>query len=1024
MNQTLEGHTSDVRCVIWNDRHNKLATGDENGLIIVWTLHKKVWYEEMINNRNKSSVQDIQWSHDGARICIIHKDSVVTVGSIEGSRLWTMELKGRPRHVQWSPDDENMLFLLSGPEESLLVYDKNGNWVKSHPISSFLQEVDSSSKECVSSINWYSGANEEDGLSLANIAIVSSSGRLYLCHNLNERKVIVIETNLVEAKCQWNNERATLAVSGFDNGVGKIKFYDQEGKERFNLRIEKDAFISSLAWEGSGVRIAISVGSCIYFANVRVDYAWARCGKDIVVYAHQRAQDKLTMHTTFWNIRSDERHCVRSPHLKAVISSEERVVMVRRDCKNRNACILQLCDCIGGTINLKAVGIYPESYCMDSNFVIVTDGRVIFVWVYSSQEDYRGSDELIFDIDEILNIKSVATTRSGSNQIPVALAVASSNSKLYVARVNGTLLCFSLPLLVLERTFTFDPLIRPTVLKLNCSSTKLSMISLNGGLSVFDLAKNSSKTRSSTTSTLSPLVQRKDTWDMIWDDDNPEAIAYIEKAKVGSCILSNDGNSLEFQETCSGYLLRSCSTHISAIMLDDIFSASFMKICTLIQRFDSKTLLLLSERIEEEGLVKAISFAEKHNQDYIWRALARAAIDQRRLDIAEKMFFRLQDYVGIRFIKRAQQQIDEIRQDAEIAFFLQDFNSAESIFRFDLALNLRLSLNDVHGVLRIVRQSEYNDDDISLYSAWDRVGDIYFDRFDWPAALTYYSKASSFEKMAECCCLLEDFDGLKAIRQNIVDQSPLSNHIDGIFQSFGMDSRDKRMTETYSTNTDSLMSEFDNDVRSLLSDSALMAAASPILRQKVSVMKAFKVQQEKIIRGVNAWRDSAALHYFILAHRQLYNGNLQFCMRTAIKCSEYGDVNVFDERATWQLIALSSFHLQYHEVLRRALIKLETLSSWHNEEVTVLGQYRDLNLHIFGLTKEEKPTSATLESVYENFLEHGHTYNACTLTGQAIFDDSPFLSCNCCNHNMLKKEGRKKVMSCALCRSNIILSLD
>ncbi len=35
----------------WNDSFQKLTTSDESGLIIVWMLHKGMWFEEMINNR-------------------------------------------------------------------------------------------------------------------------------------------------------------------------------------------------------------------------------------------------------------------------------------------------------------------------------------------------------------------------------------------------------------------------------------------------------------------------------------------------------------------------------------------------------------------------------------------------------------------------------------------------------------------------------------------------------------------------------------------------------------------------------------------------------------------------------------------------------------------------------------------------------------------------------------------------------------------------------------------------------------
>ena len=56
MNQTLEGHNGSVVCVCWNENYRKLTTSDQYGLIIVWMLHKGMWFEEMINNRNKSTV--------------------------------------------------------------------------------------------------------------------------------------------------------------------------------------------------------------------------------------------------------------------------------------------------------------------------------------------------------------------------------------------------------------------------------------------------------------------------------------------------------------------------------------------------------------------------------------------------------------------------------------------------------------------------------------------------------------------------------------------------------------------------------------------------------------------------------------------------------------------------------------------------------------------------------------------------------------------------------------------------------
>ncbi len=62
-------------------QHRKLTTSDSQGLIIVWILYKGVWYEEMINNRNKSVVADMNWNREGQKICIVYED---------GNGLWVV----------------------------------------------------------------------------------------------------------------------------------------------------------------------------------------------------------------------------------------------------------------------------------------------------------------------------------------------------------------------------------------------------------------------------------------------------------------------------------------------------------------------------------------------------------------------------------------------------------------------------------------------------------------------------------------------------------------------------------------------------------------------------------------------------------------------------------------------------------------------------------------------------------------------------------------------------------------------
>lgn len=110
LNQTLELHESTVNIIAWNEQNRRLTTGDEKGQIVVWSLHKGTWFEGMVNNRQKSVVKDLCWCVSGKKICITYADGVVTVGGVDGSRLWSKNLPHQLERCCWSADDQYVLF--------------------------------------------------------------------------------------------------------------------------------------------------------------------------------------------------------------------------------------------------------------------------------------------------------------------------------------------------------------------------------------------------------------------------------------------------------------------------------------------------------------------------------------------------------------------------------------------------------------------------------------------------------------------------------------------------------------------------------------------------------------------------------------------------------------------------------------------------------------------------------------------------------------------------------------------------
>ncbi|KAB1266975.1 WD repeat-containing protein 35, partial [Camelus dromedarius] len=116
-----------ARSMSWNADGRKICIVYEDGAVIVGSVDGS-WYEEMINNRNKSVVRSMSWNADGQKICIVYEDGAVIVGSVDGNRIWGKDLKGiQLCHVAWSADSKILLFGMANGE--IHIYDNQGNFI-------------------------------------------------------------------------------------------------------------------------------------------------------------------------------------------------------------------------------------------------------------------------------------------------------------------------------------------------------------------------------------------------------------------------------------------------------------------------------------------------------------------------------------------------------------------------------------------------------------------------------------------------------------------------------------------------------------------------------------------------------------------------------------------------------------------------------------------------------------------------------------------------------------------------------
>ena len=64
-------------------------------------------------------------------------------------------------------------------------------------------------------------------------------------------------------------------------------------------------------------------------------------------------------------------------------------------------------------------------------------------------------------------------------------------------------------------------------------------------------------------------------------------------------------------------------------------------------------------------------------------------------------------------------------------------------------------------------------------------------------------------------------------------------------------------------------------------------------------------------KGIDsAWRGAEAYHFWLLAHRQLYAGNVDLAMRTALHLKEYEDI--LDPQEVYSFLALAAFYNKFY----------------------------------------------------------------------------------------------------------------
>eukprot|EP00794_Sanderia_malayensis_P012081 gene12081-13325_t len=799
MNQTLEGHSGAVQVVTWNEHFQKLTTSDQFGLIIVWTLYKGDWYEEMINNRNKSVVRDMKWNADGQKICIIYEDGAVILGSVDGNRIWGKELKNvQLSNVEWSPDGKTILFGITNGE--VHIYDNIGNFMGK--LTSYcLSNVTGAVR--VAGLEWYNGSYGYIEPNCPCLSVCFDNGRTQIMRHEMDETPVLIDTGMSVACIKWNHCGSVLAIGGSQKVVNQekevniVQFYTPSGEHLRTLKVPgKD--LKSLSWEGGSLRISLAVDSFIYFANIRPDYKWGYFA-NTVVYAFTKP-DRPEYCVVFWDTKTNERYIKFVKNMLSISAAGDHCVLSTKADDSTGQYVLVLCNAIGTPLDSRYIDIEPIYVAMTASHVIASSKEAFYAWQYKSskklttlelqqnpaKQGRKEGSEKMYHIDDVPSGAGeglVDFRRAMSPTNDPVCCICASDKILIVGRESGTIHRYSLPKLALEMKHVLN--CRPFQMSLNSTSARLAIIDIAGVLSFFDLATKKTESTGDTTVGEHLKFERKDVWDMKWADDNPELFAMMEKTRMYVF------RSLDPEEPIlsSGYICQFNDLQIKSVLLDEVMKDPSNPVRENLIDFETKSLRDTRDLLDKVGIEDAYQFILENSHPRLWRLLAEAALERLDLEVAEKAFVRCQDYQGIKFTKRISKLDSEMKKSAEISAYFQRYEEAEKIYldmdRRDLAVDLRMKLGDWFRVVQLLK-SGGGGDDVLLEKAWNAIGDYYADRQKWQNAVTYYVEGRNQERLAESYYMLEDYDGLEKLVNTLPENHKLLPSIGEMFTSVGL----------------------------------------------------------------------------------------------------------------------------------------------------------------------------------------------------------------------------------------------
>ena len=346
----LTAHTSAVKCLAFSPDGNLLASGGNDGTILLW--HRSTGAQKVLTGSTES-VSNLEFSPDGKTIASGSGDTIRFWDTITGEQKST--LTGLPEHISdlaFSPDGKTIVSVTWGneicisdtitgkPKKRFTVpatdsvfstaFSPDGEIVAigsrdSHIYLSDLNTGKLKRKLTGHSEDVQSVVFSPDGKTLASSSYIDETVRLWDVHTGEQKRILTEHTGDIEGLA-FSPDGKTLASSG--SGDGAIRFWDVRTSDQKHAVTGHTSDVDSVTfnpdgqfvasghedgsirfWDGlTGLHLRTFKGSnhyasCLVFSLDGKTLAWAS-GLDIRLQDAQTGEEKMRLTGHEWGMHS------------------------------------------------------------------------------------------------------------------------------------------------------------------------------------------------------------------------------------------------------------------------------------------------------------------------------------------------------------------------------------------------------------------------------------------------------------------------------------------------------------------------------------------------------------------------------------------------------------------------------------------------------------------------------------------------------------------------------------------------